>query len=105
MKTQFEKWVYISVPIIVALSAAGRHIYNLANQAEILAPFVPINKSVWEYLKTLLYPALMFWMTAYFARYKLKISRAGVLAGAALSVALSPLMTVMLYYFYICAFN
>ena len=60
MKTQFEKWIYISVPIIVALSAAGRHIYNLANQAEILAPFVPINKSVWEYLKTLLYPALMF---------------------------------------------
>ena len=32
MKTQFEKWIYISVPIIVALSAAGRHIYNLANK-------------------------------------------------------------------------
>ena len=27
------------------------------------------------------------------------------MAGAALSVALSPLMTVMLYYFYICAFG
>ena len=53
MKAQFEKWIWISVPLIVAMSAAGRHIYNLTNQAEILAPFVPINKSVWEYLKTL----------------------------------------------------
>ena len=105
MKTQFEKWIYISVPLIVSLSAAGRHIYNLTNQAEILAPVVPINKSVWEYLKTLIYPALMFWTTAYFARYKLKISRAAVLTGAALSMVVLPLMTVMLYYFYICAFG
>ena len=71
---KFEKWIYISVPLIVLMSAAGRHIYNLTNQAEILAPFVSINKSVWEYLKTLFFPILMFWTTAYFARYRLKIS-------------------------------
>ncbi|MBQ9097725.1 MAG: hypothetical protein IJY55_04945 [Clostridia bacterium] len=105
MKAQFEKWIWISVPLIVAMSAAGRHIYNLTNQAEILAPFVPINKSVWEYLKTLFYPTLMFWTAAYFARYKLKISRAMVITSAALSATLSPLMTVMMYYFYICAFG
>ncbi|MBR2472120.1 MAG: hypothetical protein IKB55_05500 [Clostridia bacterium] len=105
MKIQFEKWIYISVPLIVILSAAGCHIYNFTNQAEILAPFVSINKSVWEYLKTLFYPVLMFWTAAYFARYKLKISRTGALSGAALSAIVSPIMTVMLYYFYICAFG
>lgn len=102
---KFEKWIYISVPLIVSLSAAGRHIYNLADQAEMLAPFVPINKSIWEYLKTLVFPVLMFWTAAYFARYKLKISRTGALTGAVLSGVVSPLMTVMMYYFYICAFG
>ena len=102
---KFEKWIYISVPLIVSLSAAGRHIYNLADQAEMLAPFVPINKSIWEYLKTLVFPVLMFWTAAYFARYKLKISRTGALIGAALSVVVSPGMTVFMYYFYICAFG
>ena len=102
---KLEKWIYISVPLIVSLSAAGRHIYKLTNQAEILAPFVPINKSIWEYLKTLFYPVLMFWIAAYFARYKLKISRADILASAALSGVVLPIMTVMLYYFYICAFG
>ncbi len=105
MKTQFEKWIYISVPLIIAMSAAGRHIYYITNQAEILAPFTPINKSVWEYLKTLIFPTLMFWTAAYFARYKLKISRTAALSGAALSAIISPFMTVMLYYFYICAFG
>lgn len=104
MKT-FEKWIYISVPLIITLSAAGRHIYNLVNQAEAAAPFVPINKSIWEYLKTLVYPVLTFWAAAYFARYKLKITREGVLVGAALSVYISPFMTVMLHYFYISAFG
>lgn len=99
------KWIYISVPLIVSLSAAGRHIYNLTNQAEMLAPFVPINKSIWEYLKTLYFPTLMFWTAAYFARYKLKISRAGAITSAALSALVSPVMTVMLHYFYICAFG
>jgi len=102
---KFTRWIYISVPLIVLASAAGRHIYNLTNQAEALAPFVPINKSVWEYLKTLIFPTLIFWIAAYFARYKLKISRAEVIMGAALSATLSPVMTVMLYYFYICAFG
>lgn len=102
---KFEKWIYISVPIIIAMSATGRHIYNFANQAEILAPFVPINKSVWEYLKTLYFPVLMFWTVAYFERYKLKISRAEAITSAALSATFSPIMTVMLYYFYINAFG
>lgn len=102
---KFEKWIYISVPLIIALSAAGRHIYNLTNQAEILAPFVSINKSVWEYLKTLFFPILMFWTTAYFARYRLKISREAAVVCAAMSAIVSPLITVMLYYFYISAFG
>ncbi len=105
MKTQFEKWIYISVPLIVSLSAAGRHIYNLTNQAEILAPFVSINKSIWEYLKTLVFPILMFWAAAYFARYRLKITREAAITGATLSALMAPVMTVMLYYFYICAFG
>ena len=102
---KFEKWIYTGVPLIVLMSAAGRHIYNITNQAEILAPFVSINKSVWEYLKTLVFPILMFWAAAYFARYLLKISREAAVTGAAISALMTPVMTVMLYYFYICAFG
>ncbi len=103
--TLFEKWIYASVPLILVMSVPLVFIYELTGNPEVIAPFVPINRSLWELLKSVFYPTLVFWAAAYFASYKLKITKSAAMVGAALSAGISPFLTAGLYYFYICAFG
>ncbi|MDD6794858.1 MAG: DUF6512 family protein [Clostridiaceae bacterium] len=54
-----KRYVIVSVIIIFILGSVFHFIYDVCGKLAVLAPFFPINESIWEHLKLSLYPILI----------------------------------------------
>lgn len=89
--------------IILGIAAVFSHIaYNLSGNKLIIGLFNPINEScIWEHLKLMFFPLLLWWTVVYLINNKkLEIPLNTWIVSAAISLFVAPLSVVFLYYSY-----
>ncbi len=101
-----EKWIIKGIPILFLIGAALHFLYNLTGEAAAVGLISPVNESIWEHLKLVLLPVMLWWVLYYYAKgdeYKINKSR---WFGASLFALITALITIpLLYYFYTGAFG
>jgi hypothetical protein len=88
--------------IILGIVASFSHFaYNLSGKNIIVGLFNPVNESVWEHLKFMFFPFLLWWIVMYFIKNKkCEIPLNTWIVSAAVSLVVAPLSVVLLFYSY-----
>ncbi|MFA6866979.1 MAG: DUF6512 family protein [Clostridia bacterium] len=93
------KHIFIISPIIILLLGVLQHSVYEWIPINFIGLWVPVSESVWEHLKIVFYPILIWWIVAgiIFDR-KCNINCRNWLAGATVSSLVAPMLVVMFYY-------
>ena len=59
------KILLISIPFLFVLGSLLHFAYNFSRQNKIVGIFTPVNESIIEHSKLLLYPLILFWSIGY----------------------------------------
>ena len=96
-----EKWILAGIPVLFFWGSAMHFIYEILWQNSIVGIFAPVNESVWEQGKLVLWPALLWWLI-YVQRKDTKyaINRKKWLVGALTALATELTAMPLLYYGY-----
>lgn len=88
--------------IILGIAASFSHFaYNLSGKNLIVGLFNPVNESVWEHLKFMFFPFLIWWIVIYIIKNKnSEIPLNTWIVSAAVSLVVAPLSVVLLFYSY-----
>ena len=65
-KRLIKNYLIFSTILVFALGTLLHFTYNLSNQNKIVAIFSSVNESVWEHLKLIFFPMLLFTIIGYF---------------------------------------
>ena len=100
------KKIFINTIIIGIVASFSHFAYDLSGQKIIVGLFNPVNESVWEHLKFMFFPLLLWWVVIYLIkRKKCDIPIKNWIVSAAISLITAPLFVVFLYYSYTGAFG
>lgn len=91
-----KKRYLISFIIFSIIGTAMHFVYDIIGSNIILNGIVPINESVWEHLKLIFYPSLIFFVCNY--DYKAKNNKATYTASFVTASTISMLFCIMSYY-------
>jgi hypothetical protein len=88
--------------IILGIVASFSHFaYNLSGKKLIVGLFNPVNESVWEHLKFMFFPFLLWWIAMYLIKNKkCRTSLNTWIVSAAISLVVAPLSVLLLFYSY-----
>lgn len=101
-----KKWIIKGIPILFIISACMHSLYKLTGENKILAAFFPMNESVWEHLKMILLPIILWWSIYYLVNGKIyDINKRKWFTGALVSLIISLITVPLLYYFYTGVFG
>ena len=83
-----EKFIIKGIPFLFVIGALLHFAYDLLGECPVTGIFAPVNESVWEHLKLILWPVVLWW-TVYFAAKgkKYEINKNKWFAGALTSLA------------------
>lgn len=99
-----EKWILTGIPVLFLSGSLIHFLYDLTGQSTLAALFAPVNESVWEHSKLILWPVILWWPGYYY--FCKRPADAGRWFGGALVSLLTALALMpMLYYFYTGAFG
>lgn len=94
-------FIVINTIILVILSSLSHFAYNLSGDSLIVGLFNPINESVWEHLKFMFFPNLLWWIVMYFIQKKrCEISLQKWIIASAISLITAPLLVIFIFYSY-----
>jgi len=104
--TKEVKWLIFGVPIIFLVSALLHFVYEWTGNIKAVGLFFPINESVWEHLKLLVLPIIIWWAAFYFVKGKaLKLDKNRWFFGCLTSLLASMLFMLAFFYTYTTAFG
>lgn len=93
--------IIIYTIVLGAVASFSHFAYELSGKNQIVGFFNPVNESVWEHLKFMFFPFLIWWVVIYLAKIKTcEISLNTWIVSAAISLVVAPLSVVLLYYGY-----
>ncbi len=97
MKTTVLKWQAIGAIFIIILGTLWHFIYEWSNNTFLIGLFTPVNESVWEHLKMVLFPSIIF----AFIEYKFIKSYANnFIIGITVSIITAMIFIVTMHYTY-----
>ena len=101
------KWiVYYGSFIILLLGTLFHFLHNGISKNVIFSLISPVNESIWEHLKLVFYPTLIYWIVLYFIlRKKIDISINPWIKAMTVSTIVGMLIVVFLYYGIVGAFG
>lgn len=97
LNNQIKKTEFIGFIFVCVLGTILHFVYDLTGENYIIGLFVPVNESVWEHLKLIFYPALIFSFVEY---YFLRQETNGFFTAKSLSLILAMSITVCAFYGY-----
>ncbi len=101
-----KKWIIKGIPILFIISACIHSSYKLLEGNKIAAAFLPMNESIWEHLKMILLPIILWWSIYYLVNSKrYNINKKKWFTGALVSLIVSLITIPLIYYFYTGAFG
>ena len=101
-----EKWILIGIPILFLVGSCMHFLYDLTTYNVIIGTIAPVNESVWEHLKMVILPVILWWTVYYLVAGKIKNIDINKWFTGALVALLTALITIpLLFYFYTNAFG
>lgn len=101
-----EKWILIGVPVLFIIGSVMHFMYNICLENPIVGIFAPVNESIWEHSKMVVWPLILWWSLYYCFRGKeYEINGNKWFEGALVALVTSLITMPMLYYFYTAAFG
>ncbi|MEG1492560.1 MAG: DUF6512 family protein, partial [Oscillospiraceae bacterium] len=95
------RWILLGIPALFVIGALSHFAFDALGKSPIIGAFFPVNESVWEHLKLLLLPLILWWSLYYLFRGKKYGIDKNRWFGGALIALLSSLFAIpLLYYFY-----
>ena len=71
-----KKYSWIGILVVCLASIPLHFLYDWSGEMTIISLFVPINESIWEHLKLVFWPLLLWWGFGYLVfRDRKKLSR------------------------------
>ncbi len=106
MKRQSRWMILIGVPVLFLMGSFLHFAYELSGENFLVSLIAPVNESVWEHMKMVVLPTILWWSIYYIWRGKKeKIDKDRWFTGAAVSLFVSLALIPLLYYFYTGAFG
>lgn len=69
MRASFQtakRWILWGIPVLFLTGAPFHFLYEWSGRTPVIGLIAPVNESVWEHEKLLLFPMLMWWMIGSF---------------------------------------
>lgn len=98
--------ILIRTIVLGIVASASHFLYELSGKNIIIGMFNPVNESVWEHLKFMFFPFLIWWIVVYLINHKKCEATSGTwLVSAAVSLVSAPVAVILLFYTYTGAFG
>ncbi len=96
-----KKWIIIGIPVLFIIGSIMHFLYDISNQSVFVALFAPVNESVWEHLKMVVWPIILWWSLYYILNgEKNNIDKNKWFTSALLSLLVALISIPLMYYFY-----
>lgn len=93
--------IFINTIILGSAASLSHFLYDLSGKKLIVGLFNPVNDSVWEHLKLMFFPFLLWWIVIYLIKNrKYDIPLNSWIESAAVSLVAAPFSVVLLFYGY-----
>jgi len=104
--TKPERFILKGIPWLFAIGSVLHFLYQITGENQIVGLFAPTNESVWEHLKMVVFPMILWWGLYYIInKEKYNIYKNSWFTGALVSLITSLFMVPFLFYFYTNAFG
>ncbi|MGL5352726.1 MAG: DUF6512 family protein, partial [Clostridium sp.] len=101
-----QKWILKGIPTLFFIGFLMHYIYDFSNNNIIVGLISPVNESIWEHLKLLVFPLVSWWVIYYiFNKQKYSIDKNKWFTGTLISLLTSLFTIPIIYYFYTGAFG
>lgn len=92
-----EKWILIGIPLLFVIGALLHFAYDVLGESPIVGLFAPVNESIWEHAKMVVWPIILWWGLYYRFRgeaYKINPNKwfAGALTSLLVALIAMPLI-------------
>lgn len=98
------KWILFGIPFVIIAAFPLHFLYERSNNNLFVGLFAPVNESVWEHLKLVFWPILLWWGLGY-SILKNKIDKEKWFVSLAISQISCVLFIVSFFYVYTGAFG
>lgn len=93
------KILIVSIPILFVLGSILHFAYDFTNKNKLVGLLTPVNESIFEHSKLLLFPLILFWTTLYFFVNE-NVSVNGYFLAMLISIVSSIIVMIAFYYTY-----
>ncbi len=101
-----QKWVLLGIPALFAVGSFLHFLYDITGQTPVVGIFSPVNESIWEHSKMVLWPAILWWLLYYYLQGKaFGIDQNSWFTAAFFSLLTTLATMPLVYYFYTEAFG
>lgn len=101
-----KKWIILGIPVLFIMGSLMHFLYELSGRNVIVALFSPVNESVWEHLKMVVLPIILWWSLYYIVKgEKNKIDKNKWFTSALISLLIALISIPFMFYFYTGAFG
>lgn len=97
-----EKYILWGIPVLFVIGSIFHFIYDFTGENILVALIAPVNESVFEHMKMVPVPVLIWWLIGYF---KYKPDKDIWFTSCLLSLIVGTAMVPLIYYFYTSAFG
>ena len=101
-----EKWILLGIPCLFVIGVIFHYLYDLCGKFPIVGLIAPVNESVWEHIKLVVWPIIGWWIIYYLeTRNKQTIDKNKWFTAALVSLVTAIITIPLLFYFYTGAFG
>ena len=101
-----EKWIILGIPCLFVIGAIFHFLYDICGKFPVVGLISPVNESVWEHIKMVVWPIMGWWIIYYLKnRDKQKIDKNKWFSATLVSLVTAIITIPLLFYFYTGAFG
>lgn len=94
-------FILINTIILGIIASFSHFAFELSGNSVIVGMFNPVNESVWEHLKFMFFPNLIWWIIMYFIqKRRCTVNLQKWIISSAVSLITAPLFVIFLFYSY-----
>lgn len=101
-----QKWIIKGIPVLFIVGSLMHFLYDFSGKNVVAGLFSPVNESIWEHLKLVLWPVLCWWCIYYLVNgTKNKINKDKWFTASLVALIVPMIVIPSLYYLYTSVFG
>lgn len=94
-----KSYILAGIPVIFFVGSIFHFLYQWSGQSTLIAMISPVNESVWEHLKLVLWPTILWWLVGYYTIGKKANSTPQLFAVCCLCSLLVSMTTILAFFY------